>query len=68
MKQITAFLESLSPFIYMVALVFGALGAFHALADIIPILKSIWSPRGNSQMAYVGAALAIIAGAGTPRR
>lgn len=51
------------PFVAMVALIFGIIAAWHGLAELIPIIKSIWSPRGSAQsMAIVGACLALIAG------
>lgn len=47
----------------MVALLFGVIAAWHGLGELMPVVKSIWSPRGSAQsMALIGAALAIIAG------
>jgi len=56
-------LNQLKPFISTVALIFGFIAAWHGLAELFPVIKQIWSPRGTAQsMAIVGAALAIIAG------
>lgn len=63
MTQINSILAQLKPFVAMVALLFGVVAAWHGLAELLPVIKSIWSPRGSAQsMAIVGAALAIIAG------
>ena len=63
MNQITNILNQLTPFIRMVALLFGVIAAWHGLGELVPVIKGIWSPRGSAQsMALVGAALAIIAG------
>ena len=63
MNQVTSILNQLTPFIRMVALLFGVIAAWHGLGELFPFLKSIWSPRGSAQsMGIVGAALAIIAG------
>jgi hypothetical protein len=56
-------LAQLKPFVAMVALLFGVVAAWHGLAELLPVIKQVWSPRGSAQsMAIVGAALAIIAG------
>ena len=63
MNQITNILNQLTPFIRMVALLFGVIAAWHGLGELLPVIKQVWSPRGSAQsMALVGAALAIIAG------
>ena len=63
MTQINNILAQLKPFVAMVALVFGVVAASHGLAELLPVIKQVWSPRGSAQsMAIVGAALAIIAG------
>lgn len=60
---INQILGQLRPFIGMIALLFGVIAAWHGLAELLPVIKQIWSPRGTAQsMAIVGAALAIIAG------
>ncbi|MGE0629772.1 MAG: hypothetical protein AB7O43_18360 [Hyphomicrobiaceae bacterium] len=61
--KLTALLKEFQPFVLFVALLFGVLGAWLALADIIPVLKQVWVPKGTAQSyAIVGACLAIIAG------
>lgn len=61
--KLTGLLQETQPFILLVALIFGAMGAWLALADILPVLKDIWVPKGTAQShAIVGACLAIIAG------
>lgn len=63
MNQINSLLNQATPFIRMVALLFGVIAAWHGLGELFPVVKSIWSPRGSAQsMALIGAALAIIAG------
>ena len=63
MTQINSMLAQLKPFVAMVALLFGVVAAWHGLAELLPVIKQVWSPRGSAQsMAIVGAALAIIAG------
>lgn len=63
MNQINSILSQLKPFVAMVALLFGVVAAWHGLAELLPVIKQVWSPRGSAQsMALVGAALAIIAG------
>jgi hypothetical protein len=63
MSQINNILAQLKPFVAMVALLFGVVAAWHGLAELLPVIKQVWSPRGSAQsMAIVGAALAIIAG------
>ena len=63
MNHINSILGQCKPFVAMVALLFGVVAAWHGLAELLPVIKSIWSPRGSAQsMAIVGAALAIIAG------
>lgn len=63
MSTVNQILAQLRPFISMVALLFGVIAAWHGLAELLPMIKQIWSPRGSAQsMAIVGAALAIIAG------
>ncbi len=63
MTQINNVLDQLKPFVAMVALLFGVVAAWHGLAELLPVIKQVWSPRGSAQsMAIVGAALAIIAG------
>lgn len=61
--KLTALLKETQPFILLIALVFGFMGAWLAAADIVPVLKQVWVPRGTAQShAIVGACLAIIAG------
>lgn len=61
--KLTALLKDFQPFILLVALLFGIMGAWLALADIVPIIKQVWVPHGTAQAhAIVGACLAIIAG------
>lgn len=63
MSQINSLLNQATPFIRMVALLFGVIAAWHGHGELFPVVKSIWSPRGSAQsMALIGAALAIIAG------
>ena len=63
MTQINSVLAQLKPFVAMVALLFGVVAAWHGLAELLPVIKQVCSPRGSAQsMAIVGAALAIIAG------
>lgn len=63
MSTINGVLGQLRPFVAMVALLFGVIAAWHGLAELLPVIKQLWSPRGTAQsMAIVGAALAIIAG------
>lgn len=63
MSTINGVLGQLRPFVAMVALLFGVIAAWHGLAELLPVIKQVWSPRGTAQsMAIVGAALAIIAG------
>ncbi len=60
---VNSILAQLRPFVGMVALLFGIIAAWHGLAELLPVIKQIWSPRGSAQsMAIVGAALAIISG------
>lgn len=60
---INGILGQLRPFVATVALLFGIIAAWHGLAELLPVIKQIWAPRGSAQsMAIVGAALAIIAG------
>ena len=62
MDTVTAVCAVLS-LIATVALLFGVIAAWHGLAELLPVIKQVWSPRGSAQsMAIVGAALAIIAG------
>lgn len=64
-KKLTSILEDCAPFILLVALTFGVMGAWLALADILPVIKQVWRPSGTAQShAIVGACLAIIAGRG----
>jgi hypothetical protein len=61
--KVNSLLNEARPFIWLVALVFGIMGAWLALADIVPVIKQVWTPRGTAQShAIVGACLAIIAG------
>lgn len=63
MTHITQALNAARPFILLVALLFGVVAAWHALAELLPVIKQVWAPRGSAQsMALTGAALAIIAG------
>ena len=63
MNKITDALKSFQPFVLMVALLFGVIAAWHGLADLFPVIKQVWAPRGSAQsMGIVGACLAIIAG------
>jgi hypothetical protein len=62
-KTITDLLKQAQPFILMVALLFGFAAAWGAFAEWLPVLKQIWSGKGNPQTnAIIGPALAIIAG------
>ena len=62
-NELTGILKRAQPFILLVALIFGVMGAWLALVDIIPVIKQLWSPSGTAQShAIVGACLAIIAG------
>lgn len=62
-SAITSILSQTRPFISVVALLFGFIAAWHGLAELVPVIKQVWSPKGSAQsMAIVGAALAIIAG------
>lgn len=64
-SKLTGILKDCQPFIMLVALIFGVMGAWLALADIVPVIKQVWVPRGTAQShAVVGACLAIIAGRG----
>ena len=63
MPNVTAILNQLTPFIRFVALLFGLLAAWHALGELLPIIKQVFAPKGSAQsMAIVAAALAIVAG------
>lgn len=65
MSTLNGVLAQLRPFIQFVALLFGVIAAWHGLAELLPVIKQVWAPRGSAQsMAIVGAALAIIAGRG----
>ena len=62
---ITQALGALRPFILLVALLLGLLGAWLALVELLPILGQVFRPKGTAQgLAVVGAALAIIARGG----
>jgi len=64
-SKLTSILNDCQPFILLVALIFGVMGAWLALADILPVIKQLWRPSGSAQShAIVGACLAIIAGGG----
>ena len=59
----TQILNSLRPFVALVALLFGFLAAWLAIVDLFPFLGQIWRPKGGAQShAIVGACLAIVAG------
>lgn len=61
--KLTGMLNETQPFILLVALIFGVMGAWLALGDILPVIKQVWRPSGSAQShAIVGACLAIIAG------
>jgi hypothetical protein len=63
MGTLNGVLAQLRPFVAFVALVFGVLAAWKGLAEIVPVLNQIWSPRGDGQrLAVIGAALALVAG------
>lgn len=63
MNHINQALNSCVPFIRLVALLFGVIAAWHALGELLPVIKQVFSPRGSAQsMAIVAAALAIVAG------
>lgn len=63
MTHLSNLLSQLRPCIQFVALLFGAIAAWHGLAELAPVIKQVWSPRGSAQsMAIVGACLAIVAG------
>lgn len=63
MKKISDLLDSFRPFIMTVSILFAALAAWKALAEIIPVLNQVFSPRGDAQrLAIVAAALALAAG------
>ncbi len=56
MKELTALLLKCQPAIVLVALFYGIIAAWLAMADLIPIMKQIWSPAGKAQ------AVGIVAG------
>ena len=59
----TQILNSLRPFVALVALLFGFLAAWLAIVDLFPFLGQIWRPKGEAQrFAIIGAALAIVTG------
>jgi hypothetical protein len=63
MNQITNLLNQCTPFIRLVALLFGITAAVLALADMVPIVGQIWRPKGSAQTnAIIAAALAIVSG------
>lgn len=63
MSTVNTVLGQLKPFVGMVALLFGFLAAYKGLAELLPVLNQIWSPRGDAQrMAILAAALALVAG------
>lgn len=65
MAKITAAIESALPFVWLVAALFGVIAAWHGLAELLPIIKNIWAPRGTAQsMAIIGGCLAVIARGG----
>ena len=49
MTQINSILAQLKPFVAMVALLFGVVAAWHGLAELLPVIKQVWSPRGSAQ-------------------
>lgn len=63
MSQINSILGQLRPFVAMVALLFGAIAAYLALAELFPVLNQVWRPKGDMQRyAIVAAALSLVAG------
>lgn len=67
MAKFTALIESLLPFVWTIAAVFGVIAAWHGLAELFPFIRNVWAPRGSAQsMAIVGACLALIARGGKP--
>lgn len=65
MDKFTALIESLLPFVWTIAAVFGVIAAWHGLAELFPFVRNVWAPRGSGQsMAIVGACLALIARGG----
>ena len=62
-NRINGFLNEFQPFILMVALIFGIIAAWLQFAELLPVIKQVWSPKGSAQShAIVAACLAIIAG------
>ena len=68
--KINDLLHETIPFVLLIALVYGVMGAWLAAVDLVPFLKQLWSPKGTAQShAIVGACLAIIAtGIGSIKR
>lgn len=60
-KDIQTILTKATPFIMIVSLMFGIIGAWLGFAEIFPVAKQFWSPQGSPQSyAIIGACLAII--------
>ena len=59
--KVTDLLASCAPFVLVVAMIYGVVGEWLGLADIFPVIKQLWSPKGTAQgHAIVGACLALI--------
>lgn len=62
-KKINILLAEVKPFILFIAIIFGLMAAWLALAEMFPFIRQIWTPNGTAQShAIVGACLAIIVG------
>lgn len=65
MKRLNEILDTLVPFVRVVALAFGVVAAWLAVVDAFPFLAQVWRPKGSAQShAIIAAALAIVAGRG----
>lgn len=63
MNAITQALNACRPFMGLVAMLCGAIGAWALATEILPILGQIWKPRFTAQTILIGGAcLAIIGG------
>lgn len=66
MSQINAILSQLKPFMMLMALACGLIGAWALACDLIPVLRQVWAPRAGAQAILIGGAcLAVIARGGT---
>jgi len=63
MAALTGILNQARPYILLVALLCGVVGAWALACEFVPVLAQVWRPRGSSQSLLIGGAcLTIIAG------